>query len=399
MKVEMSINSTIEFSENKEKEQPLNYLSVNGMSCKSGYIKDKDFIIPIEELENIGATLKKGVDGYGAYILKDHGYTAPFLGKSVDKLVGRIDNTEIKGMELMYSGKVYDKELSEKLKNKLVTSSSVGLQVNELYCSICGKEYGSPDCNHLLGKEYSEEPIHDMAKPYIEEMGGKNIAAIVGRKIEGKEQSIVLFPAIPGASVGLSFSEESESYINDIESKKKDLSSLSEKTVENTLLEDKNKDKLTEKVEGFNKENKELNSEQAMSIDLETLQKELKTAKDQFDELKAKHTTIENELATAKELLNAYKADEEKRKTEAKASMITKLVSLRKERELPEKDYSKLSLEVLTNELELLESIKPKAQASNLEDNEPSNDLKENIREVIFHSRKDDKKVTGLRKW
>lgn len=399
MKVELNLNSNLEFKDQDEEDG----LPVNGMSCKSGYIKDKDFIIPMEELENIAKTLKEGVDGLGAYILKDHGYTAPFLGKSVDKLVGRINNTEIKGNLLLYFGRIHDKPLEEKIKKRIVTSSSVGLQVDKVFCSICGKEYGHPECTHLLGKEYADEPIHEMAQPYIEEMGGKNIASMVGRGISGREQSIVLFPAIAGASVG--FSEESESYINDIENKKikrieEEDVIITEEDVEN-MEEEEITENLGQIVEGFNKEIDENNSEQTMSVELESLQKELETVKGKYADLVAKNENIVNELNTAKELINKYKADEEKRLADMKSAMITKLVELRKERELPEKDYSKLSLDVLTNELELLESIKPKEQQSEFDDGEDNgtNTLKENIRDVIFHKRKDEKKSTGLKSW
>jgi len=216
MILELSYKNIIEFSGDAEStELPL---IVGGMSVRSGFIENKNFIIPDRELDNIAKTLKKGVDGLGAYILKDHGYEGG-LGspKSVDKLVGRVKDAKVVENTVVYSGEIGDEELAEKIRSKMVTTSSVGLHVRKLYCSICNEPYG--ECMHRLGEIYEDESLSKWAAPYESEMGGVR-AAIVGADIEGREQSIVLFPAIPGASIGADFSEKSIQMIEEIENKK-----------------------------------------------------------------------------------------------------------------------------------------------------------------------------------
>jgi len=86
------------------------------------------------------------------------------------------------------------------------------------------------------------------AKPYLDQ----NIAVLFAQGIRALEQSIVLFPAIPDANIGsFSFDEETESWINEIESNKGDLDSniytdklnelnlFVELQTENTLLKKK----------------------------------------------------------------------------------------------------------------------------------------------------------------
>ena len=143
---------------------------------------------------------------------KDHGG----VGKSVDSVVGRITSSNVDGDEVLYEGRIEDRDLVEKIRRKLVTSSSVGLKVNTMFCSICGKPYGDTSCNHLLGREYPNERLTELARPYLD----TPIGAIVGSDIEAREQSIVLYPAIEGASIGLNFSEETNDVIKRIEERK-----------------------------------------------------------------------------------------------------------------------------------------------------------------------------------
>ena len=80
-------------------------------------------------------------------------------------------------------------------------------------CSICGRPYGDPGCRHLLGQEYPNEGLTELARVYLD----RPISAIIGVDIEAREQSIVLFPAIPGASVGFNFSDEMYQRIDAVE--------------------------------------------------------------------------------------------------------------------------------------------------------------------------------------
>jgi len=70
---DLSFISKIEMEEKHKNSTDLP-LPVHGLSVRAGYIKNKQFIIREQELPNIAKTLREGVDGTGAYILKDHGY-------------------------------------------------------------------------------------------------------------------------------------------------------------------------------------------------------------------------------------------------------------------------------------------------------------------------------------
>ena len=226
MQIDLSYSSDIDFEVGENEESPL---MVTGMSCKAGYIKNKAFIIPLQETGNISKTLKKGIDGHGAYLLKDHGGGGFFGGKSVDSLVGRVEDSHTEGKFVFYKARLEDDDLAKKVKKKLVTCSSVGLRVHKMECSICGRAYRHPECFHFLGKEYPDEQLTELAAPYLEEMGGVPVAAIVGRDIEALEQSIVLFPAIEGASVGFNFSDDSQNFIEETESKRREARSYSDR--------------------------------------------------------------------------------------------------------------------------------------------------------------------------
>jgi len=397
-------------------------LHVKGMSCKAGYIANKHFIIPDSELDNIAKTLTAGNDGFGAYILKDHGFqSVPWL-KSVDKLVGRITDAQKQGRTVNYQGRIEDSDMAAKIRKKLVTSSSVGLKVNKMYCSICGLEYGHEDCTHRLGKEYPEEGLHKIAEKHLEEMGGKPLAAIVGAEIEGLEQAIVLFPAIAGASIGLNFSEELEKYINDAEELK--IETPETKEVENGMEESEIITKLEQIIGGFNKGETFISVEQTMTDDfsLEKLTGEMadlkvlnKTLSDKKDALDAKIKDLQDEaenlttekddlsskLDTAKEVIKTYKDADEQRLSEEKAVLVKELVDLREELELPEKDYSKASLDVIADAVETLKSLPAtgggQARAGQDDLDAPKLELKEDYREVIFGKRRDGKDLKGLR--
>ena len=421
MEINLSYDSQIDFDGGADSTGlPLH---VKGLSCKAGYIKSKHFIIPDNELENIAATLKKGIDGHGAYILKDHGFEGGPWVKTVDKLVGRITDAEKKGRVVNYEGRIEDADMAAKIRNKLITSSSVGLKVNKMFCSICGREYGDDDCTHRLGKEYKSEGLHKIAKKYLKEMGGKPIAAIVGAEMEGREQAIVLFPAIPGSSVGLNFSEELEKFIDDAEELK--IETLETKTVENSMEESEIIAKLEQISEAFNRDFSQEYSEQTMSedFDLEKVTEEMTDLKvankllsdekatldertvelqGEVDSLTTERDDLSSKLETAKEVVETYKKADEQRLAEEKATLVEELTELRKELEFSEKDYSEASHDVIMDALDTLKSLPTTGggQARPGDDNpdELKVELKEDVREVIFGKRKDGKPLKGLRK-
>ena len=197
-------------------------LFIKGKSVNAGLIKSKNFYLPDEELENIATSLKTGLDGSGAYILKDHGYKSALSAKSVDLLVGKVTEAIKSGRDVLYKGRIEDEDLATKMRKGLVSASSVSLNVKNALCSICGREYGHPDCAHLLGKEYPEEGLFGDFKKYQSDFENKPVAAIVGRGIGASEQSIVLFPAVKGASAFpmFDFSDTTEQFVYEVEQMK-----------------------------------------------------------------------------------------------------------------------------------------------------------------------------------
>jgi hypothetical protein len=419
MNINLTYSEELNFDETKDNALPL---KIKGMSCKAGYIANKHFIIPNSELDNIVSTMKNGVDGHGAYILKDHGDTGMFgAGPTVDSLVGRITDAHKDGNSVMYEGRIENADLANKIRTKLVTASSVGLKVNEMNCSICGRKYGDHECMHMLGKEYPEEGLQEMAKSFLD----KPIAAIIGKNIEAREQSIVLFPAIKGASVGLNFSEESEKMLSEVETEKvKHLKEKDDKCEECKVEEGKNAltneqvvEKLDKIVETFNNAFKGNKGEQTMTdenIDKFTgeistlkanalkLSEDLKTMTGEKSGLEIKVKNLSDENVTLKQVVDKYKKEEELRLKAEVDALVVKLSELRKEKELPMKDYKVTSLEVLNAEFELLNSL-PRASAKGEVAGETEVDksakLKEDIREVIFKKRADKQPIANMRKW
>lgn len=405
-------------------------LKVHGKSMNTGYIKSKHVIIPHTERNSIINTLKEGVDGLGAYILKDHGYKSFLSSKSVDLLIGRINDSSALGKSnILYSGRIEDADMAFKIRKKLVTTSSIGLHMGKMNCSICGREYGDPNCMHLLGKEYPDEGLHDIAKDYLEEMEGKSYAAIVGTGIRALEQSIVLFPAIAGANVQadnslqeIVFADVVENFIKETEDKK-----IGFERVSLTMNYEEIVSELREIIEGFNKENIEDNNRNAMSgneFDFDKIMDELVTLKADkklldatVETLKAEKKVLESDVSrltselagekskitTLQELVDAYKEDEKQRVAKERSELTKALTDMRKEKGLAEKDYASMELKELKHEYAILSEFKAQGspQGSVAGDNSiPAKDLelKENIREMIFRKRKDGKALKGIQK-
>ena len=402
-------------------------LKVKGKSMHAGYIKNKHVIIPMSELDNIITTLKNGVDGNGAYILKDHGYKGGlFSPKSVDLIVGRISKAWKEAKNVFYEGRIEDEDMANKIRKKLVSASSIGVNFGQMHCSICGREYGHPDCLHMLGKEYPDEGLHDIAKDCLDEMEGIPIAAVVASGIEALEQSIVLFPAIEGANIQenmfLSFGEETNQLIDEIENKKQSL--LDDETILN-LDYDEILIKTANFIETFNnnlqlnnirdfKMDEEFNFEKLTGelTDLKADKKLLEaTVTNLTADVNAKATEIltlkdsvatkDDEIKTLKEVVQNYKVADEKRLKEEKDALVNTLTQMRKDKKLSDKDYSKSSMDSLKTELEILSEFKQSTQGSVADDNSPDEikvlEAKEDIREMIFGSRKDKKSLKGIK--
>jgi hypothetical protein len=219
--IEINFNAnSIELSEDEKKSDKLP-LMIKGLAVKSGLVKSKNFYISENELDNITNSLKTGLDGSGAYILKNHGVvTLTGQDKNTDSLVGKITDSKRSGKSVTYSGRIEDSDIATKIRKGLVNSSSIGLSVDKAYCSICNEEYGSPNCTHKLGELYPNDGLASAYQQLSDELGGSR-AVIIGKGIGAKELSIVLFPAIEGASaIPMSFDEKTEKIIEETESRK-----------------------------------------------------------------------------------------------------------------------------------------------------------------------------------
>jgi len=360
MEMDLSYYSKIDMSKNEKVSSGLP-LNISGVSVRAGYIKSKNFIIPQRELENISKSLAEGIDGTGAYILKDHGYRGAgfMVYKSVDALAGKIDSASVNGKNVMYKGRIEDSDLAHKIRKGLISTSSAGLKINRVYCSICGEDYGK--CNHRLGTQYPDESLHESVGEYIEEMDGVPTAALVGENIRAVEQSVVLFPAIASASarpeMGLEFSEDAELIISKIENRADDDGNC----VDCSLDEDDIIEKLTKIVEErvtFNNQSLLINARKTMSEEkISELETKVNSLIAQKKELETTVNDLNAKLETTNDIVDKYKKEEKERHALWKQGIIDELVSVRKDLGLPEKKYDEVSDEVLKSDLEILKSL------------------------------------------
>jgi len=422
--LDLAIGATIDFTHDPEAEEALP-LMIHGKSMHAGYIKSKGTILPYSELDNIVKTLKSGFDGTGAYILKDHGYKGGlFSPKSVDLLVGKITDASHDGKTVSYQGRIEDADIARKIKTKLVTASSIGIHIGKFNCSMCGREFSDPECDHRIGKEYPDGELHDIAKDYLKDMDGVPTGAIVCSDIRALEQSLILFPAIEGANVSenglFHFSEDISEYLIKLDSEKEginnpDLGKSGEtfNKQEGSVIADRTMDEKTfdfDKVMGEItdlKTDKKLLEANVTTLETEkgSLETEMTVKDDKISDLNADIVAKDLTISTQKELIDGYKADETTR-TEAEVNTLVEgLVALRVEKGLATKDYSESTLDMLKNEFELISEFKastiPAGSVAN--ENDPDSiakktlEAKEDLREMIFKTRKDGKELSGIR--
>lgn len=221
--MQIKFNSELNFSEDET-----GIFRVGGTSVTAGYIESKHFILPRKELKNIARTLK------GSYLLIDH-------SKSVKDAIGKVDKTTVFENSVTYEATLTDSEIADKIKSGILKNSSIGLHVELLRCSICGAEYGT--CYHMLGQEY-ESTI-----PEASEYLNGNICAIYGSNIRAREQSIVLFPAIQGASIKpMNFDDSTEALILKTEAEKEDRKEIADIILNKIVNDDDRFKQLQEQV-------------------------------------------------------------------------------------------------------------------------------------------------------
>jgi len=423
--LDLALGASLEFAEKQpEDDTPDLPLMIHGKSMHAGYIKNKGTILPKTELDNIVNTLKNGFDGNGAYILKDHGYKGGlFSPKSVDLVVGRITDATHDGKTVSYSGRIEDPDIAHKIKTKLVSASSIGIHIGKYSCSICGRNFGDEECNHRINKAYPDEGLHDIASEYLDDMDGVPTCAVVCEDIRALEQSIVLFPAIEGANVEansmFNFSTNIEEYLIGLDTKKEDKTVINDETFNKgkvDIVSGKTKMATDENTFDFEavtnqitdlKTDKKLLEASVTSLESEKglLEASAITKDTKISDLSADITAKDAEITSLKELVTKYTANENARVEAEKKEIVGTLTALRVEKGLATKDYQASTLEMLKSELELISEFKAAnvIQGSVGNEDDPDSDAKkaleakEDIREMIFHSRKDEKALKGIR--
>jgi len=313
--IELNYVSELKVKDKGERDEILP-LNVHGISIRSGYIENKKIIIKDSELENVALSLREGQDGNGAYILKDH-------EKKVDSAIGRIKKASKTENFVFYEGLITsDEETARKVKDGVISASSVSLMAENAYCSICGAEYGT--CNHILGQEYEE--IDQSVADYLD----RNVCALVLSGLRAREQSLVLYPAVESANIqSFIFSEETENYIEELTAKKKDRLEAEENMI-NDL-------KLVLEVEKLQKDNSKLKTKiEILKSEKEVLEKKLFCERKgiyydpnfydlSIEELKAVHK-LSLEVANGKPIAQGYvyedldvDTERENKKTELKS--------------------------------------------------------------------------------
>jgi hypothetical protein len=231
-----------------------------------------------------------------------------------------------------------------------------------------------------------------------------------------------LFPAIEGASVGFNFSDDSQNFIEETESKRREAENEEETVTLGIDLYSKLL-VLAENIETFNKVENHIQVDNNMTedFDFETLMgelatlkqsnadlaeelKEIKEADSGVDALSQSVTDLSSELETAKAIIQKFTDADNKRKADELKAKVKSLKEMREALELPEKDYEGVSLEVLESEAELLKSFTKKEVkglaadgVDPVSDEEKLAEAKEDVRELIFGRRTDGLKIKGIR--
>jgi len=352
--IELSYESDFSFTEEVKP------LIIRGVALNAGIIPSKKLIIPEEELDNLAKTLKEGEDGHGAYLLLDH-------DKRVENVIGRVVDAWVEdGKRVEFEATCYDDVYADKIRNHLISFVSTGLTLEHEICSICGREYLTGGCNHRLGHEYD----------------GKT-AYIIGKGLRGREISLVLYPADPGASLAVALSRELEK----IEKKKEEqiLSEELNKNQNKEINKKKNEGEITmvEVVELTEEEVSQHPFVENLLAQYAELQEKVKTLE---EEKKALNEKIEELSAKIK----AYEEAEAKRRKELHDNLVAELLEKRKEAGLPEKkaeEYENFSDEAIKEMIEMVEATKKSSGAKGhvnfSSEGKTKDELKEELRKKL----------------
>ena len=350
-KIDLTYESEFSFAEDTEP------LIIRGQALHAGEIPSKKLIIPEEELDRLVESLKQGEDGRGAYLLTDH-------QKSVEKVLGRVTDAWREGNAVWFEASVFDPQMASKIQNRLVTLVSTGLEVERQICSICGQDYLSGGCKHVLGRVYD----------------GKT-ASIVARGLRGREISLVLFPADKHATLEFQLSRVAETL------EKEKIVMLNAEEFKRQKREEVNKEK--EKRESDMVNVVELTEEELSQhpfvkslIDLNAENEEkIKRLEEEKEELTKK-------VEELTERVRAFEEAEKARAEERRRALVAELIEKRKEAGLPEKkpeDYANLSEDAIKEMIEMVESLKtvpPKGRVD-LQEGESKEELKKTLRKKL----------------
>jgi chromosome segregation ATPase len=141
-----------------------------------------------------------------------------------------------------------------------------------------------------------------------------------------------------------------------------------------------------------------------LASEKENLEGDISSLESEKTTLETSVSDMQAQLDTANQVITKYKDAEEIRQKEQRKTLVDEADALRVELELPERDYSKYTLETIMADIETLTSLpKTGGPAAIIKDEDAiasaEAERKEDLRELIFKTRRDGKPKKGLIRW
>lgn len=320
----ISLNSAFSLKTNEEGDVQLNGWAIHGGTKDDPYIVNDVFQVPQSEMRNCAKSLK------GAKLMKNHDQG------NVDAIIGRITTTKSsmdeeagrRGVKYSADLVVDDTGLAKKIEKGLIDATSIGFNFTPV-CSICGNEYFSKECTHVLGWD------EDMT--------------LITKDMNCIELSLVPFGADPHATV--SSSEFSQKIKQEFAKKKEDFIMSKNNTEANDTLHEENLE-LSQKVKDL--EAQLAQAESTYSNDVE----ELKLAHQERElTLAQEKEALENQINEMGEELAKFRAEEEKRHEAELNAKAEKLHELAKQLNVEDSLDEEMSESFMDKQIAMFERI------------------------------------------
>ena len=322
METTFSLNSNFSLTHNDDGSTKIEGFAIHG---GEDFIVQELIEVPESEMKNCARTLK------GAKLMKDH-------GKTVDSIVGRVNNTKttfdenanMQGVKYEASLVVDDSKLSEKIEKGLIDATSIGFKFDP-ECSICGNPFFSEQCTH---HPFFDKDMH-----------------LIARNMQCHELSLVTFGADPYATVGASLSDNPEQIKEEFAKQKEEfiMSKQQDNAVE-TLQEEKAE--LSQKVRDLEAKLEQKEKDfKAEKEDLELAHKE------EVLTLTREKEALDEQIKSMGEELSVFRAEAESRAEKELAAKKEKLVELAKELKTDLDDIDEMSAEFIDKQIAIFTKI------------------------------------------